>query len=105
MDAHDAITLCRKALFEAGGIQIERQGNRGRMAPTDPKFQGRADAYNALADLHAEMQIANLAWTKGRLSPAMHEFRGFLGKHYRIVFGEDRGQLERTARKMAAGHA
>lgn len=54
-------------------------------------------------EARAKAQVAELTWTKGRLSPEMHEFRGVLGKYYRIVFGEDRAQLEAQAREMAAG--
>lgn len=48
----DAITEKRRALFEAGGIHVERFGNRGRMTPNAPEFRERAEAYNALADSH-----------------------------------------------------
>lgn len=53
MDAHDAITFARRFLFEAGGLQLQRDGNhRGSMVAIDPNDQPRADAYNALAELH-----------------------------------------------------
>lgn len=50
--ARDAITAARKALFEAGGISIMQFGNKGRMVPDQAEFDARADAYNALAELH-----------------------------------------------------
>lgn len=61
MDPFIAITLARRALFEAGGMKIERHDGRGRMAPLAPVFKERADAYNALADIHRSFPDPDLA--------------------------------------------
>jgi len=56
----DPIQMARKALYDVGGIELRAMdlgGAMGRMVPmipNDPTLRARADAYNALADLHAK---------------------------------------------------
>ena len=60
IDQSDPIQMGRRALFEAGGLTLVRDGERpgkGKMVPTSPEFRDRADAYNALADLHARLNV------------------------------------------------
>lgn len=51
----DAISAARRVLFDAGGLRLERDPERpgkGKMVAEAPEHQARADAYNALADVH-----------------------------------------------------
>lgn len=58
----DPIQMARKALYDAGGITHALSLDRGcaemiATDPADPTLRARADAYNALADLHAKQGL------------------------------------------------
>ncbi|WP_300573548.1 hypothetical protein [Phenylobacterium sp.] len=68
--SRDPVQMARKALYDAGGIKIVTGFLSGKpmAVPTDsldPCLKARADAYNALADLHA-MQSAEVFHTARR---------------------------------------